>query len=177
MSRAFPILSARPAGVLEFLGFFSQGHVAAVARTRFGIAGSVLLTGANLMGQATSSPAAVAPAIPDAAASLVRVTGALVLVLGLFLCGAWLFKNWRRLAVQRGTHPKLSILETRSLGARQAVFVIGYEQQRFLVAASPAGVNLLSHLPDAATAEAESAAKPGSSMSFAQALTQVLKGK
>ena len=81
-------------------------------------------------------------------------------MLGLFLGGVWFFKNWQRLTLQRGSQPKLNILETRSLGARQAVFVVGYEKQRFLVATSPAGVNLLSHLPDAETSETESAEKP-----------------
>ena len=106
-----------------------------------------------------------------------RVIGALALVLGLFLGGAWMFKNWQRLAIQRGKQPKLNILETRSLGARQAVFVVAYEQQRFLVATSTAGVNLLSHLPDAEAGEPEATEKPAGPMSFGQALSQVLKRK
>ena len=118
-----------------------------------------------------------APPFPEAGVSLLRVMGALALVLGLFLAGAWLFKNWQRLAVQRGRQPKLNILETRSLGARQAVFVVAYERQRFLVATSPAGVNLLSHLPDAEASEAEPAEKTSETMSFGQALTQVLRRK
>ena len=121
--------------------------------------------------------ASTAPAFPEAGVSLLRVTGALALVIGLFLGGAWFFKNWQRLALQRGQQPKLNILETRSLGARQAVFVVGYERQRFLVATSPAGVNLLSHLPDADAAETESAEKSAAPMSFGQALAQVLKRK
>jgi len=66
----------------------------------------------------TNSPAPLAPALPDAGVSLLRITGALALVLGIFLGGAWLFKNWQRLAVPRSRQPKLNILETRSLGAR-----------------------------------------------------------
>jgi flagellar biogenesis protein FliO len=118
-----------------------------------------------------------APALPDAGLSLLRVFGALALVIGLFLGGAWLFKNWKRLAVQRGRAPKLNILETRSLGGRHAVFVVGYEQERFLIASSPAGVSLLSHLPNAAEAESPAPEKTTPQPSFAQALTQVLKGK
>ena len=38
----------------------------------------------------------------------------------------------------------MNVLETRSLGGRQAIYVIGYEQERFLIASSPAGVNFLS---------------------------------
>ena len=137
--------------------------------TRTTFAATFLFAAGNLLAQSTNAPVA-APAFPEAGVSLLRVTGALALVLGLFLGGAWFFKNWQRLALQRGRQPKLNILETRSLGARQAVFVVAFERQRFLVATSPAGVNLLSHLPDTETAEAESAEKPAAPMPFAQAL-------
>jgi flagellar biogenesis protein FliO len=95
----------------------------------------------------------------------------------LFLGGVWFFKNWQRLAVQRGRAPKLNILETRSLGGRQAIFVVGYNQERFLISSSPTGVNLLSHLPTATEGEPDSTGKTSPAPSFAQALTQVLKGK
>jgi len=113
---------------------------------------------------------------PDAGLSLIRVIGALVLVIGLFLGGVWLFRNWQRLGVQRGRGPKLNILETRSLGGRQAIYVVGYERERFLIASSPAGINLLSHLPTVAEAP-EMETKDSPAPSFAQALSQVLKGK
>ena len=109
---------------------------------------------------------------PEAVASILSV-----LVIGLFLFGVWLFKNWQRLANRTGTAPKLNIVESRSLGARQGIFVIGYDKQRFLVASSPAGVNLLSHLPDAENSEAETGEKKSAPMPFAQALATVLKGK
>ena len=132
----------------------------------------------SAFGQTTNSAAAspTAPALPDAGLSLLRVFGALALVIGLFLGGIWLVKNWQRLSMHRGRAPKLNILETRSLGGRHAVFVVGYEQERFLIASSPAGVNLLSHLPNAAEAESPAPEKT-TPPSFAQALTQVLKGK
>ena len=132
----------------------------------------------SAIAQSTNSVATslTAPALPDAGLSLLRVFGALALVIGLFLGGIWLFKNWQRLAVQRGRAPKLNILETRSLGGRHAVFVVGYEQERFLIASSPAGVSLLSHLPNAAENET-SAPEKTAPPSFAQALAQVLKGK
>jgi flagellar biogenesis protein FliO len=118
-----------------------------------------------------------APALPDAGLSIVRVFGALVLVIGIFLGGIWFFKNWQRLAVQRGRAPKLNILETRSLGGRHAIYVVGYNQERFLISSSPGGVNLLSHLPAAAESETDVTARNSPAPSFAQALTQVLKGK
>jgi len=52
----------------------------------------------------------VAPSLPDAGTSILRVMGALALVIGLFLGGVWFFKNWQRLTVQRGRAPKLSVL-------------------------------------------------------------------
>jgi flagellar biogenesis protein FliO len=134
------------------------------------------LTG-TVFADTTNFPAAAAPVLPDAGASLLRVMGSLALVLGLFFGGVWLFKNWQRLSVKRGQKPKLNILETRSLGSRQAVFVVGYDKQRFLVTTSPAGVNLLSHLPDAEAGETEAEGKSSAPMPFAQALAQVLKGK
>jgi flagellar biogenesis protein FliO len=100
----------------------------------------------------------------------------LALVIGLFLGGVWLFRNWQRVS-QRGRGPKLNVLETRSLGGRHTLHVIGYEQERFLIAASPGGVNLVSHLPVAGEAELPATTKTSPTPSFAQALTQVLKGK
>ena len=116
-----------------------------------------------------------APALPDTGVSFLRVLGALALVIGMFLGGVWLFKNWQRFAGRRGGAAKLAVLETRSLGGRQALYVVGYEQERFLISSSPAGVNLLSHLPGAVEGDAATTASPAPS--FAQALTQVLKGK
>jgi flagellar biogenesis protein FliO len=113
---------------------------------------------------------------PDIGTSLLRVTGALALVIGIFLAGVWLLRNWQRLSIQRGRAPKLNVLEIRSLGGRQSIYVVGYEQERFLLASSPAGVNFLTHLP-AAGNEGESAAETKPQIPFSQALAQVLKGK
>jgi flagellar biogenesis protein FliO len=116
---------------------------------------------------------AMTSALPDMGASLLRVVGALVVVITLFLAGVWLFKNWQRLTVRRGAAPKLSVLEVRSLGQRQAIYVVGYEQQRLLLATSSTGVTLLSHLPPADGEPLEAAPK----MNFAQAFQQVLARK
>jgi flagellar biogenesis protein FliO len=53
--------------------------------------------------------------------------------------------------------------------------VVGYEQERFLLAASPAGISLLSHLPDAVADEAPAGGK--TPPTFPQILAQMLKGK
>jgi flagellar biogenesis protein FliO len=130
-------------------------------------------------GAETNSAAAtlVAPSLPNAGVSFLRVMGALALVIGIFLGGVWLFKNWQRLAIQRGRAPKLNILESRSLGGRHGIYVVGYEQERFLISSSPGGVNLLSHLPAAADNEVNIAAGNPTVPTFTQALAHVLKAK
>ncbi len=117
---------------------------------------------------------ALPSALPDASASVMRVFGALVLVVGIFLGGVWLFRNWQRFTVQKGGGPRLNVLEVRSLGQRQSIYIVGYQQQRMLLASSPAGVTLLSHLPAAEEAEA---ATSTTRMSFAEAFQQVLTRK
>lgn len=118
------------------------------------------------------------PPLPAAGPSILRVLGALALVLGIFFGGVWLYRNWQRLTIQRGRAPRLNVIETRPLGGKHALYVIGYEQERFLLSASPTGVSLLTHLPGAAQDSAESTTDPTPAPpSFAQALTKVLKGK
>ena len=137
------------------------------------------LIAAPAIAQLTNSAAVplTAPSLPDTSFSVLRVFGALALVIGIFLGGVWLFRNWQRLTLQRGRAPKLNLLETRSLGSRQTIHVVGYEQERFLIAASPNGISLLSHLPTAGETEALPESKNSAAPSFAQALSQVLKGK
>ena len=106
--------------------------------------------------------------------SVVRVFGALILVIGVFLGGVWLLRNWQRLSMNKGGAPKLSVLEMKSLGQRQAIYVIGYQQQRLLLASSQAGVTLISHLP--AAEEGEAPVAP-SQANFVEALQHVLSRK
>ena len=119
----------------------------------------------------TNNPA-IAGGLPDLGASLLRMVGALAVVIAVFLAGVWLFKNWQRLAQRRGAAPKLNVLEVRSLGPRQALYVVAYEQQRMLIASSNAGVTMLTHLP--AGEREPAAATPAAKVSFAQAFQQVL---
>ena len=117
-----------------------------------------------------------AGALPDAGASVLRVFGALILVVGIFLGGVWLFKNWQRFTVQKGARPRLNVLEARSLGQRQSLLVVAYQQQRMLLAATPAGITLLSHLPAEENVEPVPAAT-STRISFADAFQQVLARK
>jgi flagellar biogenesis protein FliO len=127
-------------------------------------------------GQTTNAVPLASPPLPDMGVSLLRVLGALAVVLAVFLGGVWLLRNWQRLVIQRGRVPGLNVLEVRSLGGRHALYVIGYQQERFLIATSPAGVNLVSHLqPPGEEAANTAAAAPAAS--FAQTLTRMLKSK
>jgi flagellar biogenesis protein FliO len=121
------------------------------------------------------SPATLAPELPGAGLSLLRVLGALALVLALFFAGVWLFRNWQRLLIQRGRPPKLQVLEVRPLGQRQALYVVGFETERFLISASPAGINLLTPLPKLNLSASLPDELPTAPVTFGQVLGQVLK--
>ena len=115
------------------------------------------------------------PAVASAASSLFRVLGALALVLAVFFGGVWLFRNWQRTVIAKGQAPKLNILETKNLGQRHAIYVVGYEQQRLLIAASPTGVTMLTTLPATTVSAAEEA--PAPKTNFTDALRQALQRK
>lgn len=125
-----------------------------------------------------STNTAALPPLPSSTSvlfSLFRVLGALAIVIAVFFAGVWLFRNWQRALVHKGQLPKLNILETKSLGQRHALVVVGYEQQRFLVASSPAGVTMLATLPEGSPAVAE--IKSTGTPTFAESLRLALQGK
>jgi flagellar protein FliO/FliZ len=133
-------------------------------------------TGASAFGDtpAAAGITALPGALPDAGSSVLRVFGALILVIAIFLGGVWLFRNWQRFTLRKGGAPRLNVIEVRSLGQRHALYVVGYDQQRMLLASSPAGVTLVSHLPEAEQNEAPAAAPQAS---FAEAFQQLLQRK
>lgn len=126
---------------------------------------------------ATLNYASTTGSLPDASASVVKVLGALALVTAIFLGGVWLFRNWQRFVVRKGRAPQLNLIEVKSLGQRHALYVVGYQQQRMLLASSPTGVTLVSHLPEADASEAREEEAPVMRASFAQAFQQVLNRK
>jgi flagellar biogenesis protein FliO len=99
-------------------------------------------------GLETNSPPFLQPSA-DPLSTLIQVIGALVLVVSIFLVGAWFFKRSRLFSFYQGGPVQLKILESRSLGYRNSILVVGYCQHRFLVAVTSTGVSLLSPLPDA----------------------------
>lgn len=127
----------------------------------------------------TNSPAV--PPLPTSTSvvfSLFRVLGALAIVFAVFFGGLWLFRNWQRALRGKGAMAKLNILETRALGQRHALVVVGYEQQRFLVASSPAGVTMLATLPEGSpTVTAVAEIKSTGTPTFTEALRHALQGK
>jgi len=111
--------------------------------------GAIGISKAGLLAAQTANLGATQSSLPEVGCSVLRVFGALAFVLALFLGGVWLFRNWQRFVVQKGKAQKLTIIEVKGLGNRQGLYLIGYQQQRMLLASSPTGVTLVSHLPDA----------------------------
>ena len=127
----------------------------------------LLVTASTALAEPAAAPEAV---LPDASFSILRVLGALLFVLALFLSGVWLFRRWQVSKPGTSRGPRLEIIEARSLGGRQALYVIGYERERLLISTSPAGVQLLTRLPEGDVMDPAPAATPG----FAAALQQVI---
>lgn len=150
--------------------------MAAVALTLVGmtsLSGDVTLSPMPL--QTNAVPTVGLPPSPSLALPLVRMAGALALVLALVFGAQWFFRNGRRLGLNRAGTPRLNVLEVKSLGHRHALYVIGYEQQRMLLATSPAGVSLVSQLPEANPTPAAESQVPV--VSFADALMQAIGRK
>jgi flagellar biogenesis protein FliO len=142
-------------------------------RRGLAFAAGFLAATATAFGQTNLAGLPTAP-LPDVGFSVFRVLGALIFVLALFFAGVWLFRNWQRLMAQKGRTPKLLVLEAKSLGNRHAIYVVGYEQQRLMLASSPTGVTLISHLP---TVDTEAAATVPVAPPFAETLQRMLSQK
>ena len=131
------------------------------------LAGLAWLAAGPLAAAETASPS---PAV-ETGVSVLRMVGGFLFVVALFLCAAWAVRRWQRGAgLPRRQTPRLRVVESRSLGPRHTLYVVAYDQCRFLVAASPNGLNLLSPLPEDVAAPAA----PPPAASFTEALQQVL---
>lgn len=117
-----------------------------------------------------------ASALPSMGVAVFRMVGSLGVVIALFFAGAWVFRNLHRFKKPGAELRKLQVLEGKSLGPRQAVYVVAYEQQRLLIGASAQGLTLLTHLPEGAP---QAASEPGRivPVSFGEALMQALGRK
>lgn len=133
--------------------------------------GLLVLASGIALGAETAMDGTVAdPELPSVGLSLVRVLGALALVLMVFAGGVWLVRHWRRLAPGAVAAPDLRVLEVKSLGVRQSLMVVGYRKQRLLLATAPTGVTLLTHLAEADADEESGVPRPD----FAGAFQEVL---
>ncbi len=138
---------------------------------------SLFLLGGSALG-ATVEVVGTSGSSTDLAGPVVRLMVGLSFVLALFLGGISLFKRWQRTSHER-SKSQLDIFESRSLGPRQALYVVGYNQQRFLVASSQAGITLISPLP-LANQESESVFPMGvlpGSKKFSDLLLEVMGRK
>src|SRR5687767_5730655 len=84
--------------------------------------------------------AAAAPAVPSMGAAVFRMVGSLAVVIALFFAGAWLFRNMHRFKAGQSNQRKLQVLEGKSVGPRQAIYVVAYEQQRLLIGSTAQGL-------------------------------------
>ncbi len=83
---------------------------------------------------------------PEPGPSGLRVFGSLVLVLGLAGASLWALKRYGRGRIPGGGGGKLRVEETLALGDRRFVSILDVEGERFLIALTPQGINLVSRL-------------------------------
>ena len=111
---------------------------------------------------------------------MIRIVGALMIVMAILLGGAWWFRKSRLFGLVPAQSSHLNVIETRSLGSRHALHVVEYGSKRFLIADSPAGTNFLTDLEkleEEATEELDEAAEEFSPGSFAGKLKTLLERK
>ena len=111
---------------------------------------------------------------------MIRIVGALMIVMAVLLGGAWWFRKSRLFGLVPVQSSHLSVIETRSLGSRHALHVVEYGSKRFLIADSPAGTNYLTDLEkleEDGTEELDEAAEKFSPGSFAGKLKTLLERK
>ena len=111
---------------------------------------------------------------------MIRIVGALMIVMAILLGGAWWFRKSRLFGLVPAQSSHLNVIETRSLGSRHALHVVEYGSKRFLIADTPAGTNFLTDLDkleEEATEELKEAAEKISPGSFAGKLKTLLERK
>ena len=111
---------------------------------------------------------------------MIRIVGALMIVMAILLGGAWWFRKSRLFGLVPAQSSHLSVIETRSLGSRHALHVVEYGSKRFLIADSPAGTNYLTDLEkleEDTTEELDETAEKFSPGSFAGKLKTLLERK
>ena len=122
------------------------------ARRCFGLT-ALLVVSLTVAIQAASLETNTVPRLSESTGDFLekslQMIGAFIFVISVFILGAWLFKRSRFFSLYKGSQSQLQILESRSLGYRNSLLVVGYNQHRFLLATSTTGVSLICPLPDA----------------------------
>ena len=121
----------------------------------------------------------VAPGSKGFTEVALRLFGALLLVVALFLGGAWLFKRSKYFHLVKPVEAHLNIAETKNLAARHNLHVVTYGAQRFLIADSPSGTQFLTQLEEPPTEKIkpdDSGAGDLDEGTFAEKLKMVLDG-
>ena len=75
-----------------------------------------------------------------------RALGSLLLVSGLAGGGLWAFRKWGANKLPGGGGSRMKVEETLALGDRRFVSILKVDEERFLIALSPQGVNLMTRL-------------------------------
>lgn len=122
---------------------------------------------------------AVSPSSEGLTEVALRLFGALLLVVALFLVGVWLFKRSKFFNLVKPAEAHLKIAESKNLAARHSLHVITYGGQRFLIADSPVGTQFLTQLEEPPVAEENSDASDAGNHgegTFAEKLKKVLDG-
>ena len=137
---------------------------------------TALAADAPLAAAATASTAASAPDT-SLAGAFIRLAGAFALVIALFIGLVWAWKRWSMDPSARGRTRRLQVIESRSIGNRQSVIVVGYENERLLLGSSPQGVCLLTRLPESLDEAPESTPTAANGTRFVDALSAVLASR
>lgn len=118
----------------------TNATVAKVSKSKFESAASQRVYGLSTPGEKYESKPVNLMAV------VLRIFGALLVVLAILLGGAWWFRKSRLFGLLPASQSNLIIVETKSLGSRHALHVVEYGEKRFLIADSPAGTNFLTNL-------------------------------
>jgi flagellar biosynthetic protein FliO len=127
----------------------------------------------------------VGSGLPDSSSALgalLRLLGSFCVVVAILFALLWMLRRWQSAAATSGPRQELRIIESRSLGQRQSLHVVEVGSQRFLIAGSTAGIQMLSPLSPASqvpepTPQSAPSPNPRSvpaPASFANALLQAL---
>ena len=155
---------------LHGISFLSSIRLTSVTALAGWLLAAATVSGADAVTNLVTAPLTGA-ATPSLLGPLVRMLGAVALLLALLFGVQWWLRQNRQSVAGRNPAKRLNVLEVKSLGHRHVLYVVGYEQQRLLIATSPAGINLLTPLPEATPQAAETVAPV---VSFADALMQVV---